>query len=248
MTTDRISAREEDVLLAAATAAPSLHNTQPWRFTITGNVIDVWADPSRQLRQVDPAGRELLISCGAAVLNLRIAAGHLGYEPRVRLLPDLQNATLLARVALAGRTRHAGMVAALYDAIPLRHTNRNPFEDRPIPADACEALVEAGRLEAAELALVTEPSERDRLVELVHLADLERDLDPALAQESASWTGVEESRSDGVPGYALGPLPTNAHAATRDLRRGAPVPGREHARFEQAPVLGVLATARDDRE
>lgn len=246
--TERISAREEEVLLAAGTAAPSLHNTQPWRFDVEGKTIELFADPSRQLRHVDPDGRELLISCGAAVLNLRVAAGHLDYEPRVRLLPEPGDPTLLARVTLSGRSRHAGMTATLYDAIPLRHTNRNPFEDRAIPPALSDALVEAARIEGAELSLVTDDSERARLVELVHLGDLERDLDPALAEEAAGWTGVDESRSDGVPGYALGPLPTNSDAAIRDLRRGKPVTDRPHARFEHAPMLGVLATPRDDRE
>lgn len=67
--------------LTAAGAAPSVHNTQPWRFRITDNAVDVLADRSRHLDFADPAGRELLISVGAAIANLRIAcwtpdAGH----------------------------------------------------------------------------------------------------------------------------------------------------------------------------
>jgi len=248
MTAPGISPRESDLLLAAATAAPSLHNSQPWVFEVTGRVVDLYADPSRQLSHTDPDGRELLVSCGAALLNLRVAAAYLGYEAHARLLPDAGQATWLARVELTGRSRHAGMAAALYDAITLRHTNRQPFEDRPVPRDAADALVEAASLESAELSLVTHEAERARLVSLVHQADLQRDLDPGLATEAARWTGVPAGRDDGVPGYALGPLAHDAGAAVRDLRRGAPVPDRPVARFEHAPTLGVLATRHDDRE
>src|SRR6266568_7572636 len=98
-----LTGRERQILLAAATAAPSLHNTQPWRFAVDGTRISLHADPNRQLRGVDPQGRQLLISCGAALFNLRLAAGYLGREPRVRLLPDPADPRLIARVEVTGR-------------------------------------------------------------------------------------------------------------------------------------------------
>lgn len=245
---DRPSRAELDVLLAAATSAPSLHNSQPWRFAVDDGHIDLHADPGRQLRQVDPDGRGLHVSCGAALLNLRVAAEHLGHAAHVRLLPEPGAPTLLARVTLSGRSDRAGMTGAMFDAIPERHTNRFPFEDRQVPYSVTTALVEASAVEGAELTLITDESERRRLTELVHLADLERDLDPRLSDEAAEWTGVSEDRADGVPGYALGPLPRDPGVPVRDLRRGHPVNGRPVQRFEKAPLLGVLSTSRDDRE
>src|SRR6478609_2078153 len=79
---------DREVLLTSATRAPSLHNTQPWAFTVQPRRILVHADPARQLPESDPTGRSLLISCGAALFNLRVAAAHLGMHPRVRVLPD----------------------------------------------------------------------------------------------------------------------------------------------------------------
>jgi hypothetical protein len=74
--------------VAAAVHAPSVHNTQPWRFGHGERAIDVYADTGRRLRVADPAGRELMISCGAAVFTLRVAMRYLGSLPHVRLFPD----------------------------------------------------------------------------------------------------------------------------------------------------------------
>ena len=58
-------------LVAAAARAPSVHNTQPWRFRAGPDAVELWTDPRRKLR-ADPSGREMLISCGAALFGLRL--------------------------------------------------------------------------------------------------------------------------------------------------------------------------------
>ena len=77
-------------LVAAATMAPSMHNTQPWRFRFdpASQTIGLYADPARVLRVGDPDGRALHIACGAALFNLRLAAAVVGRQPVVRLIPD----------------------------------------------------------------------------------------------------------------------------------------------------------------
>src|SRR5262252_3090101 len=95
----RIPARAVTAMLATASRAPSVHNTQPWRFAVGPHAIDLCAGPERRLGQ-DRGGREMLISCGAALFGLRLAMRGLGYLPAVRLLPDQSRPTLLARVAL----------------------------------------------------------------------------------------------------------------------------------------------------
>lgn len=79
-------------LISAAVAAPSVHNTQPWRYRLRPETatLEVRAVPERALRAIDPSGRALHISIGASLFNLRVAARHLGWEPAVRLLPDLR--------------------------------------------------------------------------------------------------------------------------------------------------------------
>ena len=74
-------------LVEVAARAPSVHNTQPWRFTVTGQAIELYADASRQLME-DLAGREMIISCGAALFGLRLAVRSLGYGPRSTCSPN----------------------------------------------------------------------------------------------------------------------------------------------------------------
>src|SRR6266849_1955430 len=111
-----IPAGQAGYLIATAARAPSVHNTQPWRFRAGQYVIELYADQRRKLR-VDPAGREMLISCGAALFGLRLAVRSLGYLPVVKLLPDPARLRLLAGL-LAGLqhdTLAEGATLALVD-------------------------------------------------------------------------------------------------------------------------------------
>jgi Nitroreductase family len=105
-----IPADQVDYLIATAARAPSVHNTQPWRFKVSQYTIEMYADLRRKLR-VDPLGREMLISCGAAVFGLRLAVRSLGYLPEVQLLPDPARLRLLARVRL-GRDRDCAVLSS----------------------------------------------------------------------------------------------------------------------------------------
>jgi hypothetical protein len=96
------SAELTEIVLGAGVYAPSVHNTQPWRFAISDREISVFADPSRCLPVADPRGRELMISCGAAVLTIRVALRQLGYVPTAAIMPDPGNPKLVARVAEQG--------------------------------------------------------------------------------------------------------------------------------------------------
>ena len=92
-------------VIAIAARAPSLHNTQPWQFRVRANAIELLVDPDRWLQHVDPDGRELMISCGAAVFGLRLGLRSLGFLPATELLPDLEQPWLAARVRPAAMLR-----------------------------------------------------------------------------------------------------------------------------------------------
>src|SRR5919206_263873 len=75
-------------VITAATRAPSIHNTQPWRFTATPDRLEVFLDRARALPVLDPTGRQQVISCGTAIAFATVALRAEGHEAAVELLPD----------------------------------------------------------------------------------------------------------------------------------------------------------------
>ncbi|MCC5033861.1 nitroreductase family protein [Streptomyces sp. WAC 00631] len=249
-------------LVREATAAPSMHNAQPWRFRHRpgSRTVELRGDPERAMPHADPDHRALHLGCGAALFNLRVAAAGEGLRPGVRLLPDPSDPGLLASVHLTG-TDGAGPeeggrarpgtdpgLAELRPAIPLRHTSRSPFTDRRIPEDLRARLAEAARAEGADLAFPGIWHLRS-VLSLVQDAEGRSGTDPGLRAELERWirTGADVSAraGDGVPDYAFGPRPYGGRATVRDFAgRDAP-PDREQAVFETSPQLALLGTAED---
>ena len=226
-------------LVAAATMAPSMHNTQPWRFRfgVASPTIDLYADPARMLRSGDPDGRALHIACGAALFNLRLAAIVAGRQPVFRLLPDPGQPLLLATVRLAGRCRPQPEELELREAIPARRTNRSPFSSRAVAPGVLASLAEAARMEGAILHF----PDRQEAVRLLGLArDAERALlsDPAYRSELARWAGGARDR-EGLPDEVLPPHDPRGTAPVRDFTPAGPA---SYAWFEDEPQLAVLST------
>ena len=132
-----------DEILELACRAPSVHNTQPWRWRITGTRIDLFADYSRQLLQADPAGRDLMISCGAALHHFQVAAACLGWTARVRRLPDILNERHIARIELT-RSDPAPEATVLLEALQGRRTDRRRPTSWPVPWDRLVNLASTG--------------------------------------------------------------------------------------------------------
>ena len=232
----------ERTLLEAAVAAPSIHNSQPWRFHIGPRRIELYADPARQLRIADGHGRSLLVSCGAALFNLRVAAEHLGFHPRVRLLPS-DNPILVATVDVDHRRSRPGLLDALYPAIWQRRTNRYPFWNRTPSSSILARLGEAATQENALLRIYDDPDEVRGIVDQLHHAEFEERHTPQAAAERAEWV-TSDARADGIPVGSLGPIPEQPEAAFRDLAKGRDL-RREVAPFETTPTVAVLSTRYD---
>jgi hypothetical protein len=120
-------------LVGVAARAPSLHNTQPWRFKVGEHVVELYADAARQLQE-DPAGREMVIGCGAALFGLRLAVRSLGYLPEVEVFPEPAEPGLLARVRVGRAEPMTPEEHRMLLAVPHRHTHRGLFEPCPLPA------------------------------------------------------------------------------------------------------------------
>ncbi|MEV4703019.1 Acg family FMN-binding oxidoreductase [Actinoplanes sp. NPDC049316] len=227
----------------SATAAPSLHNSQPWLFRVTGDGVDVYADPRRRLEGLDPAGRELFISVGAAVFTLRLAIRREGFLTRCALFPDPDDADLVARVTVGRPAVPSPAVEALADAIARRHSNRGPFTEDPVPATTLELLRDAAHREGAVLT-VADAATRDAIVALSHAAD--RSLRARGGYRAEKSRSVRHPRRDGMPFSPVGPWDALEAVPTRDFGL-LPEQPPETGAFEPYPTILVLSTPGDDR-
>ncbi|NEA28772.1 Acg family FMN-binding oxidoreductase [Actinomadura bangladeshensis] len=243
-------------VVRAAILAPSINNTQPWRFVERPRGLELWADRARLLPIADPAGRELLISCGASLFNARLAVRRLGFTPQVRLLPDPAEPDLLARVTWGTRRAPRPYEELLYRTIPHRHTHRGRFLATPLPPMLPTVLAGIARYEGAGLRVVKDEGRRRQLAEHVQAAEMVQLRDPRILGERLAWTVPPDSgRRDGL---AVGSHPVPADGLefpARDLAAGAPWGSRHPASGQDADqatasaAVGVVAvlTTREDR-
>ncbi|MCW0216268.1 MAG: nitroreductase [Pseudonocardia sp.] len=239
-----LSEEQTHGLLRTAGLAPSLHNTQPWRFRLAPDSIEIHLDRARQLRIADPDGRELRIAGGAALYNLRLGLAGLGIRPLVTVLPDPGNPDLIAILRRGGTRRPTPEQQRLLAAVPRRRTNRRPFAEVPVASPARYDLTRAAVEEGAWLHLVTDPEQRSELGNLARQAHQRQTADPDFLAEITAWTGREPGRRDGVPASAGGPQPLPNEAwVMRDYTAGTGRVGGPG--FEADPLIGVLSVHAD---
>lgn len=238
---------EDDIreVLDAAAAAPSLHNSQPWRFVCTAPTIELHLDPTRALPAADPDRREMLLACGAALLNLRLALRARGAHAVVSLVPDPGRPDLLARVRPGGRHPVSPRDRELAQAIRLRRTNRRPFLPTPVPPTTVPALRAAARAELAWLATLA-PAQLPLLRAQLAAAHRIQRADAAFRAEWELWTGRADDSADGVPTRSSGPLPEPQDEwVLRDFSGGhgrQRLPGKD---FEPDPLIVVVGSVHD---
>lgn len=234
--------------VAAAIRAPSVHNTQPWRWQVAADHLDLYADRDRQLRVLDPTGRQLHISCGAALLHARVAAAAAGYRTVVQLFPDHSDPDHLATVAFDAAEPDSD-AQRLSAVIERRHTQRDPFGS-PLSAHVVEVLRAAAATEHAVLHPVAQEDMAGLSLLLAHADETERS-DPAYREELARWVRDPGSNArDGVPADAL------PHAAPgtwvtalqpRDFHADEPLtPGGDQPPAVEHPQIAALVTELDD--
>jgi hypothetical protein len=235
-----------EYLVGMAARAPSVHNTQPWRFAVAADAIELYADASRQLH-ADPDGRELLVSCGAALFGLRLAVRSLGYLPEVELVPGSSGRRPLARVRLGAAAPVTADERRMLAAVPHRHTHRGPFEAGTLPPGLLARLRDDARAEGATLTGIDAGPARDELMARVAASDRTHDHDPRARAEIWLWTrGPASPERDGVPAHAFPAVPGHGDGRLPqrdfDLGRGL---GLLPAGGPAAPAIAVLSTPGD---
>jgi hypothetical protein len=235
-------------MVEQATRAPSVNNTQPWRFQWDGQRFTLAADLERGLVISDPEGRELIISCGAALLNLRLALRQIGRQGVVHPFPDQHDPRVLASVEVTEGPPMTELEQRWCGAIPRRHTHRGAFEDKPISPALAVDLQEAAETQGATLLYVKDVGPRRRILHLARTAERLRSADPEARTEAADWTPPPgTARRDGVPAQAYSPgapasAPDDLPGRTFDL-------DREFGRLEDASqppsAIAALITNED---
>ncbi|GAB4475863.1 MAG: nitroreductase family protein [Burkholderiaceae bacterium] len=194
-------------LIQHAVLAPSSHNAQPWRFRLEGDTLELLADRARAQPVSDPYDRELVISCGAALGTMEIAARAHGVALEIATVRQARSRDLLACVRFGAAAAAADVQAArrLYAAIPLRHTNRHPFDPTPIRDPDLDALRAQAARFGIEARFLVDDGDKRLIADLVAEGDRMLGRRPEFRRELADRLHPNRRTArDGVPGYAQG--------------------------------------------
>lgn len=224
--------------------APSVFNTQPWRWRITTDTLELRADPDRQLAATDPDGRLLTLSCGAALHHARVFLAAAGWAVTVERRPDPADPALLARLRATGPAHLDVAAARLVDAIPRRRTDRRAYGDRPVPEPVLARLRAAVEAEDAHLHIVRPDQMPMLAVSTGRAADAEL-ADPAYREELRRWTDRPAGSGDGVP-TATAVRPGPRRVPLRDYAPGGAAGLSAGADFDRGAAYLILFGEQDE--
>jgi len=244
-----VTAPDRDTVLAAialANHAPSVHNTQPWRWLVDDTSVRLMADRTREVPATDPDGRDLLLSCGAALHHLRVALAAAGWEAVVRHLPNAHDPDHLATVC----TRPLEPTdddLALAGAISRRHTDRRRFTSWEVPGRHLDLMVRRVAQAGGLLVPVIDGATRWRLTRAIDTAARRQADDPDYRMELASWSRGSAAAQDGVLAASGAPTPTRHDDTAMRAFPGGTLGNAPTGRGEEdGGQLLVLATLDDD--
>jgi nitroreductase len=227
--------------IGLATRAPSVHNSQPWRLLLGQRSVHLYADLRRRLPATDEDGRDLVVSCGAALHHLRVALAATGTGAVVHRLPNPDEVQHLAAVELS-RGLAAETDLGLVAAIAKRRTDRRPFSTWPVPDEFLQRLADHAAAQGAVLRTISDDHVRARLLALLAESASAQDQRPGYDTELALWSG-RRTGEDGIPtGNLLRHAPASEAHAARRFSAG----DLDADRDMDGATLLVLGTASDD--
>lgn len=223
-----------------ASRAPSLHNTQPWRWVFDGTLLQLYGDTDRQLFATDPHGREWMISCGVVLHHACTVFAALGWHTEVTRLPDRDRPDLIATIGFEPWPDPPAAILARAGAIERRYSDRLPMGEPTGWATVAPALRGLTMLHGVAFEVIA-PQARPRVVAASEQAAKARGYDMMYRDELDWWTGHTEI-SEGVP---EGALPSSAELARMDIARDFPLAPHSARRAEMTDhaQLVLLGTA-----
>jgi nitroreductase len=239
----------KEKIVSAMVLAPSAHNTQPWRFVVTENKVDMLVDWSRHLRVSDPTQRELFVSLGCAVTNGLVAAAHAGHHVNLVYFPDGDGKDSVVARFLLTSGRGVQQVAALYPAVTRRRTNRHPYNGRPLTSRERTALTSR---QEDEVFLVEKQGPKEALADVSAQGTEQTLAQPDFKEELSHWVRHNWTRqADGMPGYAM-LMPAPISLISRFMVRLMPIHKQQAKKVKQqvmsSSAVAVVATLEDSKK
>ncbi|MDN3358264.1 hypothetical protein [Actinomadura sp. DC4] len=235
-------------LVDAAVWAPSVYDTQPWWFGTRGSTVTLHADAERRLEVADPDGREMFISCGAALYTLRLGVRALGRTPEVRMLSDRRRPGLIADVGVGVEQPVTAEERQMYAQVARRHTHSGGFRPGGMPIGLLQALRTHAYSEQVCLRIVADPRTRIALAALTEAAEQVQRQNPAYVAEAARWTQdahrTAGEREETCPSESAH---LNADFAGCDFARGQGWGPAGSAQRDATGVVAILLTDGDER-
>ncbi|MFC3961584.1 Acg family FMN-binding oxidoreductase [Nocardia jiangsuensis] len=239
---DILARPDDDTVRAAlrsASRAPSVHNTQPWQWTLDDVALHLDYDDVWQLSTADPRGRQMIISCGAALHHARTALADRGWRTEVTRMPDPEHPEHLATLRFRPWSDPPAGVHTRAAAMTRRWTDRLPMLPPPGPADLLHRLrmlaspheVELNELDSSAGPRLAAASAR---VAILHDSDLD------YQAELHWWVG-----HDGDTGVPVGALASDAQAAGVPLGRRFPAAPHSARRTEQPDQAAIIVLSTD---
>ncbi|MCA8915570.1 MAG: nitroreductase [Planctomycetes bacterium] len=235
-------------LVHYAILAPSSHNSQPWLFIQHDDHLALHADRTRALPVVDPHDRSLAISCGCALLYLRVAAAHFGLPLKVYRNPE-DDADLLVSIYVDSQAGAQPALAELFEVLPQRMTNRFAYEPGSVSDKQLKHFAEISATHLVSLRSYHDDASRHAIAERVSAGDRQQMESKPFRRELASWMHHNRTRTgDGMPGFTqgLGELMSiAAPLVVRTFDVGKGTAARDHDLAEHSPALCVFGTNTD---
>ncbi|CAM4238037.1 Putative NAD(P)H nitroreductase/MT3217 [Mycobacterium basiliense] len=229
-------------VLTLATRAPSIHNTQPWRWRVSTTTLDLFSEPDMQLHSTDPDGRDLIISCGGALHHCMVALASLGWQAKVSRLPHPDDPCHLATIEVQPHVPDQADIA-LAAAIPRRRTDRRAYSSWPVAAgDIAQMAARAARGGV----MLRQVDALEKMRAIVAQAVWDHASNDEYMRELTTWSG----RYGAVAGVPARNTPPSDHHS--------PIPGRVFAGpgltqpagvspSDDSAVILALGTEEDDR-
>lgn len=239
-----------EFLVRYAILAPSGYNSQPWKFNIDENKIEIYSDFSKKRGVIDPMDREIYVSVGAALENLVIAAKHFGFEIKIKINNKIGTDKELDLVAIVEfqdkKNKDDNINKKMFEAISKRQTNRRPFE---------KISKDTKKLEKHIKGLI---GDKEIEMKLFDEENIKKKIGSLMAQASLYWYSKENFRKE-----LLGWLQDDTESKNMDgiwqkyydatdrmgvLNFAEDKAIRDEMLVAESPILMIVSSKKDNKE